>query len=259
LLFGALGMTLLGMLMSGSRGPVLLLIFLFPFYWWLGVIRERGGGAAFGRLLIVLALVAGVLAATGQKAIDAFLGRAAGVADVSGRVNAPLSAPWELLPAAGLLGFGIGATHQTAATLAPGVVPYSWLHGLAVEVESGRVILELGPLGFLLVYFVRLYLTLYAFSQARALRTRFHRALATASFLAFLAAIPGGVVFDVTSDVYYWFFAGLLMLVVRLDQEAAQKAARGAASPAPGIPAARQPLAEPALPVAGRWTGPRIR
>ncbi|HEY0513855.1 MAG TPA: hypothetical protein VGH73_18240 [Thermoanaerobaculia bacterium] len=248
LLFGALGMTLLGMLMSGSRGPVLLLIVLFPFYWWLAVIRERGGGAAFGRLVIVLALVAGVLAATGGKAIDAFLGRAAGVADVASRVNAPLLSPWELLPEAGLLGFGIGATHQTAATLAPGVVPYSWLHGLAVEVESGRIILELGPLGFLLVYFVRLYLALYAFGQARALRTRFHRALATASFLVFLAAIPGGVVFDVTSDIYYWFFGGLLMLVVRLDRETAQKSARGVAIPRP---AAREPLPEPALPVTG--------
>jgi hypothetical protein len=236
LLFGALGMTLLGMLMSGSRGPVLLLILLFPFYWWLSVIRERGGGAAFGRLLIVLALVAGVLASTGHKAVDAFLGRAAGVGDVSGRINAPLLSPWELLPEVGLLGFGIGATHQTAATLAPGVVPYSWLRGLTVEVESGRIILELGPLGFLLVYFVRLYLTFYAFGQARALRTRFHRTVATASFLVFLAAIPAGVVFDVTSDLYYWFFAGLLMLVVRLDRETARKAARPAAPPEPALP-----------------------
>jgi hypothetical protein len=244
LLFVALGMTLLGMMMSGSRGPVLLLILLFPFYWWLAVIRERGGGAAFGRLVIVLVLVAGVLAATGGKAVDAFLGRAAGVSDVSGRVNAPLLTPWELLPQVGLLGFGIGATHQTAATLAPGVVPYSWLHGLRVEVESGRVMLELGPLGFLFVYFVRLYLTVYAFGQARALRTRFHRSLATASFLFFLAAIPGGVVFDVTSDLYYWFFAGLLMLVVRLDREAVQKKATPRRT-------AREPLPEPALPATG--------
>jgi hypothetical protein len=243
LLFGGLGMTLLGMLMSGSRGPVLLLILLFPFYWWLAVIRERGGAAAFGRLVIVLALVAGVLAATGGRAVDAFLGRAAGVGDVSGRINAPLLTPWALLPEVGLLGFGIGATHQTAATLAPGVVPYSWLHGLAVEVESGRILMELGPVGFLLVFFVRFYLAFYAFTQARALRTRFHRSLATASFLFFLAALPGGVVFDVTSDLYYWFFGGLLLLVVRLDREAARKAAPRRM--------AREPLPEPALPATG--------
>src|SRR6185369_1616263 len=106
-----------------------------------------------------------------------------GVSDVSGRVASPLLSPYLLLPEVGLLGFGIGATHQTAATLAPGLVPYSWLRGLNVEVETGRVMLELGPVGFALVYFLRLYLVVYAFRQILMLRTRFHRALAIASFL----------------------------------------------------------------------------
>jgi len=249
LMMGALGMTVLGMLMSGSRGPVLLLAVLFPLYWWLAVIRERGGGGAFGRLLIALTLVGLSLSytTTGQKAADAFLGRAAGVSDVSGRVTSPLLTPYEILPEVGLLGFGIGATHQTAATLAPGLVPYSWLHGIIVEVETGRVMLELGPIGFFLVYFIRVYLALFSFRQVLALRTRFHRSLAIAGFLFFLAAIPGGVIFDVTSDVYYWFFAGLLMLAIRLDREAVQKAARAAAAARPAVP---EPFPEPALPVA---------
>ena len=64
--------------------------------------------------------------------------------------------PYLLLPEAGLLGFGIGATHQTAAALAPNLPPYSWLRGLIVEVETGRIMLELGALGFLLVYLIRI-------------------------------------------------------------------------------------------------------
>ncbi|HEY3569717.1 MAG TPA: hypothetical protein VGP73_17420 [Thermoanaerobaculia bacterium] len=248
-LFAALGMTILGMLMSGSRAPVLFLAVLFPLYWWLGVIRERGGGAAFGRLLVALTLVALAMysTATGQKAIDAFLGRAAGGGDVPTRVASPILSPYLLLPDVGLLGFGIGSTHQTAATLAPNLVPYSWLHGLNVEVESGRIMLELGPIGFLLVYFVRVYLAVFAFRQVLALRTRFHRALAIASFLFFLTALPGGAVFDVTSDFYYWFFVGLLMLAIRLDREAVRKAARAAAAQRPAAP---EPLPKPALPVA---------
>lgn len=242
LMFGALGMTMLGMLMTGSRAPVLILALLLPVYGWLGVIRERGGGATFSRLAIVLAVVVWVLVSTNQQAIDAFRGRAAGVGDVSSRVSSPLLSPYLLLPEAGLMGYGIGTTHQTAAALAPNLVPYSWLHGLLVEVETGRVMVELGPIGFLLVYFVRIYFPFYALRQVFTLRTRFHRALAIASFLFFLAAIPGGAVFDVTADVYYWFFAGLLMLAVRLDQEAVQKAARAAAVPRPRRD---QPLPEP--------------
>ena len=247
LIVAALGFTILGMLMTGSRGPVLMVILLFPLYWWLAVIRERGGGGAFGRLVIALTLVAGFLVFTGKDAIDAFLGRAAGVGDVRSRVTSPLLSPYLLVPDAGLFGFGIGATHQTAAALAPSPMPYSWLHGLLVEVETGRVMVEMGPLGFLLIYFVRLYLPVFAFRQVMALRTRFHRALATASFLFFVAAIPNGVVFDVTSDVYYWFFAGLLLLVVRLDRQEAMTTARARAAQRP---AAVEPRPEPALPVA---------
>ncbi|HEX6902208.1 MAG TPA: hypothetical protein VF789_21000 [Thermoanaerobaculia bacterium] len=242
LMFGALVMTILGMLMTGSRGPVLMLALLFPLYWWLGVIRERGGGATFGRLLVALSLVAGFVVFVGEDALGAFLGRAAGVGDVRSRVTSPLISPYVLLPDAGLIGFGIGATHQTASALAPHLPPYSWLRGLIVEVESGRILLEMGALGFLLVYLLRISLAVYAFRQILSLRTRFHRAMATASFLLFVASIPGGVIFDVTSDVYYWFYAGLLLLAVRLDQEAvaaavrARAAARAEAEPAALVP-----------------------
>ncbi len=247
LLFTALGMTLLGMLMTGSRGPVLILAVLFPVYWWLAVIREKGGGAVFGRLVIALAVVFSFIAYTSQDAIDAFLGRVnTGGADVSGRVTSPLSAPYVVMADAGLAGFGIGATHQTAAALTPGIVPYSWLHGLLIEVETGRIMVELGPIGFSLVYFVRLYLAFFAFRQALALRTRFHRALAIASLLFFLAAIPGGVVFDPTSDVYYWFFSGLLMTAIQLDRAAVPRtAARPYAAAAPIPPGPRPGLALP--------------
>jgi hypothetical protein len=249
LLFSALGMTLLGMLMTGSRGPVLILALLFPVYWWLAVIREKGGGAVFGRLVIALALVLGFIAYTSQDAIDAFVGRVnTGGADVQGRIASPLQSPFLVMSEVGVAGYGIGSTHQTAAALTPGIVPYSWLHGLIVEVESGRVMIELGPIGFFLVYFVRVFLALYAFLQVLALRTRFHRAIATASLLFFLAAIPGGVVFDVTSDLFYWFFAGLLLTAVRLDRDPLPKSAGAAFAAAPRAALQRRP--EPALPAA---------
>ena len=226
--FIALGMTLLGMLMTGSRGPVLLMVLLLPLYWWLAVLRERGGGAAFGRLLVGLSLVGIFLVYAGQDALGAFYGRALGFEDVPSRLSSPLRSPFLLFPEVGLFGLGIGATHQSASTLAPSFLPYSWLRGLLVEAETGRVMVELGALGFLLVYFTRVYLAVLAFRQILVLRTRFHRALATASLLYFLTALPGGVIFDVTSGVYYWFFVGLLTTAMRLDREAVKAAQRAA-------------------------------
>jgi hypothetical protein len=120
----------------------------------------------------------------------------------------------------------------------PGIVPYSWLDGIAPESESGRVMLELGPLGFLLIYAARLSLAIFTLRQALRLRTLFHRSVAISALLFFLVQIPGGVVFEVTSGVYYWFLAGLVFLVVRLDREAVLARATGRTTAVPGPPVA---------------------
>jgi hypothetical protein len=224
-MYVALGLTLLGLLMTGSRGPVLLLILLFPLYWWLGVLREQGGGGTFGRLLLGLSLVTVVLVWLGEDAIGAFYGRALGIEDVPSRLTMPFQAPFRMIGEAGPFGFGIGSTHQTAAAVTPGIPPYAWLRGLMIEVESGRIMLELGAIGFAIIYLIRIYLALYAFAQIFKLRTRFHRSLVVGSFLYLLGALPGGIVFDVTSGVYYWTFVGLVFVALRLDQEAVRAAA----------------------------------
>ncbi|HVT58073.1 MAG TPA: hypothetical protein VHR45_06715 [Thermoanaerobaculia bacterium] len=238
-IYAALGMTLLGMLMAGSRGPVLMLALLFPVYWWLAVIRGGQGAATFARLLVGLTAIGVLVGSVGGDAITAFRGRAAGTEDIAARIIAPFTTPFQIMQAAGPIGFGIGATHSTASAVTPGIVPYSWLHGVVVEVESGRVMIELGPLGFFLVYFVRIYLIGFALRQVLALRSTFHRAVATASLLFFLAQLPGSIVFDITSDFYYWFFAGLLLLVMRLDRLAVPAASRAVAAPAAKQPRGR--------------------
>lgn len=218
--YAALGMTLLGMLMSGSRGPIFLLALLFPLYWWLAVVREKQSGRTFVRLLLGLGLLVAGLTSAGDEAVTAFSQRASGTHDIASRLTAPFTAPLNMLPYAGLLGHGIGATHQAATAVTLGIVPFSWLAGAAPEAESGRVMLELGPLGFLLVYAVRLALPLFTFRQILRMRTVFHRAVAISALLFFLIQIPGGIVFEVTAGVYYWFLAGLVFTAVRLDREA---------------------------------------
>ncbi len=257
LFYVALGMTALGILLTGSRGPLVLLAAAFPFYWWLAVARERGAGATFSRLILAVGVVVMLISYTASDAVDAYLGRAAGGgAEVAGRLILPFEEPFLTLPRSGLFGFGIGATHQTAAAVVKDRIPYSWLNGLEVEGEPGRIMLELGLPGFLLFYFLRVYLAFVALQQARRLRTIFHRSLATASFLFFLAQLPGSIVFDVTTDVYHWFFAGLLVTAVTLDRAAiSTAAARGAPAPAPEL-GVRRPAPLPAGAPARRLESP---
>ncbi len=233
--FAALGMTLLGMLMSGSRGPVFMLALLLPLYFWLGLAREGGAGRTLGQLLVVGGLLAVGLNYFGTEAVEAFYGRASGTSDFGSRLASPFVQPLHAFEEAGFLGYGIGATHQTAAAVTKDLPAYSWLHGVVLEGEPGQVMLELGPIGFALVYFVRLYLIFFALRQVFRLRTPFHRALATSALLFFLAHLPGAVVFNVTSGVYFWFFAGLLTLVLRLDRA---PVAVPATVPPPAAPAA---------------------
>jgi hypothetical protein len=235
LIYAGLGMTFLGMLMTGSRGPVVVFAVIFPLYWWLVVIRERQKAALLGRTLGAILILGAFLSFVGRDALDAFQGRASGSgSEIANRVLSPAVAPMKVLPHVGLLGFGIGSTHQTATALVPHLVPFSWLRGLLIEVETGRVMVELGPLGFVLVYLVRIALAGLALRAALTLRTRFHRSLAAASFAFFFGAIPAGAIFDVTGGVYYWFFAGLLTLAMQLDGEAVARAAAKARGPAPG-------------------------
>ena len=246
LVYAALGMTVLSMLMSGSRGPILMLALLFPLYWWLAVVREKQGGKTFLRLLLGVGLLVAGLTSAGEEAFTAFSERASGSHDFSARLISPFRSPFQVLPYTGVLGYGIGATHQAATAVTKGIVPYSWLGGVATESESGRVMMELGLLGFILVYSVRLSLAIFTFRQALRLRTVFHRAVAISALLFFLVQIPGGVVFEVTAGVYYWFLAGLVFLVVRLDREAALAPAAKRAS-VELVPRLAAPVATPAM------------
>lgn len=250
LLFAALGMTLLGMLMSGSRAPVLMLAVTLPLYLWSLVARDARQLSTVARVVAV-AVGLGLLALyAAQEAVSAFLGRAAQTGDVAGRLLAPFLEPIALASEAGMVGYGIGATHQAATLLVDGAA-FSWLH-LLVEVESSRVMLELGVIGFLLVYALRLYLIGLALRQAWSLRDPFCRAVAFSALFFFLLHLPSGVVFNVTAGVFYWFFGGLLFLAVKLEREL-----QAARAPVPAATRGLRAAAFARLPPGGR-PGPRL-
>lgn len=219
-LFGALFAITASMLMTGSRGPVLIIVIMFPIYWLLAVGRGSEGLSTAARLGMALAVLGILLASSAPGAIEAFRGRAAGSTGTAQRLATPLTQPLELASRVGVIGFGAGSTHQAAATLARTVVPYSWVRGLVAEVETARVMIDLGVPGFLLVYATRIGLALVGLALAIRLRTQFHRAVATLGFLVCLNGIPGSVVFDPTNAVLYWFAVGLMFLVDRLDRNA---------------------------------------
>lgn len=131
-----------------------------------------------------------------------------------------LIAPFRIAGDVGPLGYGIGATHQMAEQVTPGIAPFSWLGHHAYEDEPTRIMAELGVLGFLLFFALRAALAMLALQSVFRLRTAFHRTIAISVGLILLSQFIGGVVFNVTGGLFYWYFAGLLFLVARLDRVA---------------------------------------
>lgn len=250
LYYAALASAILGMLMTGSRGPVFLFALLMPLYWLFGVARA-GGLPAFGRFLLGIGLVLSVVNFVGSDAVEAFRARAAGSSDVASRVLQPFVTPVRIAPDIGLFGYGTGATHQMAEAVSPSIVPYSWLGPHHYEDEPSRVMVELGLVGFVAFFAVRLGLVVLALGAVFRLTRPLPRALALSCLLLFLGQLVGGVVFNVTGGVFYWWFAGLLFAAERLETEALRSAAAARATAAGASTTVRAPAGGGRAPAGG--------
>lgn len=210
----------IGVLISGSRGPLILLLGIFPLFF----LFSRRGLAERARAVLRLAAAGAIGAAlvsfVAMPALEAFTYRTRTAGDdVVGRVLSPLLEPFQLLEASGPFGYGIGATHQAASALVPDLRPGSWLNGIAAENESTRVMIELGPLGSLSHFGYRIALVVMAFAIARRARQPAPRIVALGAAFFLLAQLPGAVVFNVYGGIYFWFLAGAALLAQATERE----------------------------------------
>ena len=87
-----------------------------------------------------------------------------------------------------------------------------------VENEPQRVMFELGPLGFLVWYALRIMLIIALWRTHTKCRVPLYRELALTGCLVHLIGFPGQMVFQITFLVYYWFLAGFIFLLPRLER-----------------------------------------
>jgi hypothetical protein len=233
--YACLALTISGMLMTGSRGPVFTLLLLLPLYWFFSLLRERQAPIMFLRFAGAVLILTLATARLAPQAVEAFTGRVAAGTDVGGRFSAPFRAPFILAAPAGLVGFGIGATHQAASAVVKSARSPYWLRGLDVEVEPGRVMLELGPIGFTLWYLARIALMVFALVKSIRLKTRFHRSMGIAAGLYLLAQLPGAAIFDPTASIYHWFLAALATTMIALDRRIPEEGNAGPTEVAPAL------------------------
>lgn len=187
------------------------------------------------RLIVLCSLTVAAVSFWSMDALESFEYRRQTTTDTPERIGSLAMDPVRLGAEAGLLGYGAGATHQAARALVRDAGYYSWLPTTDFENETGRIMLELGIVGFVIAFGLRIYLCRLAWTAMMNGGTRAEKALAGAALVFFLAHLVSPIVFNVTAGALFWFLAGVVATILR-DQHA-RRVAQAVAAPGPLVPA----------------------
>ena len=91
------------------------------------------------------------------------------------------------------------------------------------EMETARVMQETGIIGFVLVYGFRIWLLVRAIGFGIRFRTPLYIALSSVIAGFFLQSLYLFVINNPTAGIYYWFSAGLLFAMCRLESRAIEE------------------------------------
>jgi len=222
--------TIAAIFTTGSRAPIYAPVLTAPvvlYIWGSRGIMSIGNVAKVGIALICISII---VAVTVPEAIDAYQYRAVHSGDNAiDRILSPLSEAYSALTESPFIGAGLASTHGSALKIM-GTKDYWWLDGKFFEQEGARVLQETGVIGFILVYAVRIWLLMKAISLGVRFRTPLYAAMAGVAAGFFAQYLFLFVINNPTGGIYYWFAAGLLFAMYRLER---QKATAPRPAPAP--------------------------
>jgi hypothetical protein len=201
--------------MTGARWIFYMLMMGVPLFLF-GMFRSGMLNARFAaRILLVSIVTTTAISLWSMQALESLEYRRQSTADTGTRIESLFLDPLTYLPDAGLLGFGAGATHQAGLTLFPEGGYYGWLPVANFEGEQGRIMIELGALGFVVAFGMRLYLCLLAWRALINGGTPTERAFAGASLVFLAAHVVSPIVFNVTAGALYWLCVGIVATILR--------------------------------------------
>jgi len=201
--------------MTGARWVYYVLLACLPLFLY-GMVRTGMLQGRYAlRIVIFASLATAAIGLWSMEAFESFEQRRRTTTDVSDRFDSLLLNPLRYSFDAGLLGFGAGSTHQAASALVPDAGWYAWLPSSDFEDEPGRLMLELGALGFVVSMGLRIYLCWLAWQAMLAGANASEKALAGAALMFFVAHVLSPIVFNGTAGALYWLFAGILAVILR--------------------------------------------
>jgi hypothetical protein len=201
---------------TGSRTPVFAVIAVAP------IMTMIAGGKGLLPLSAAMRLAAAtaIIGAIGYylfaDAAEALMYRTQNTDSIFDRFLTPVVDTVGAYQTSPLFGLGIGSNSNAAPTL--GGADQYWLQGNYFELEPARVMQDLGIGGFVLVYFMKVYVIFLVIRYLSWSRSKLFVALQMA-ILAFV--VPHLVLFTInnpTGGVLYWGMVGLSIAVHRIER-----------------------------------------
>jgi hypothetical protein len=217
LILSLLAVSTAAMFTTGSRAPIYTLILTSPLMLLIWRSRRLISMKDVVRIGVICAIMWVAVSLIAPDAIEAYSYRAQHSDDPIIRIFSPVIELWGVFGLTPLIGTGIGSTHGSAATIM-GTNSYWWLGGVIVESETARVYQEAGIFGFLLVYAARIWLVIAAIRVGLRFKTPLYAAMSGVIAAFFAQSIALTVVNNPTEGIYYWFCAGLVFCMHRLEQ-----------------------------------------
>jgi hypothetical protein len=206
--------------MTGSRGTVFAEVLFLVGYLGTKGLTQPGSILRLIKQLIVPIIVVAIAASIWfRPAINSFWLRTTSNHDVGGRITSGFTEPLDFIEYKQLDGYGTGATHQATPTLRKALdLPEGEVIPVYYEAEMGRIALELGPIGFLFWYGMRVSILIALAIAFFSLKRPFPRQLALAAFFIQATQLNAFLVFTPTFAVYYWFLSSLIFVLPQLEK-----------------------------------------
>ena len=206
--------------MTGSRGLIIFFVLATVGYFCLEGFKNFSTLInSFGKLLFPAIIGFVLVVSKFQAAIDSFGERASNSDDILPRMVGTFTEPFEFFQYALFSGYGAGATFQANEVIRSTFnLPIGKYIPVYYEGETGRIVLELGIIGFFFWYGLKVVLFIAMWKAYRQLKRPFLRQLALSIFLFQTINITGQFVFNHSANLYFWFLNGFIFLLPQLER-----------------------------------------
>ena len=223
LLFGLLGLTVVNLLMTGSRAPLLFAALAAPVVVLLSLssMKKRDVKRVLLALVMVPVLIGGAIQIF-PEALDAFIDRAQTSDDAGNRMRWFIDLPFAATERSGMLGWGTGASYQGIELLVPRGT--QWDAPPPSDSEWEKIVYDIGPIGLGLALVSRLLISAQLWIAYRR-SDRSTRPMIVAAFALSLIYFPNSLTLSHTAALLYYFFAGFAFLRFRDEQAPVQRPA----------------------------------